>query len=88
MKDLGSGGSIRVEVALFATLRKYHPNKPETGAIWIDVPAGTTIDGLLEILAIPVGVTKQTFVSNRQKDGDYVIQDGERVGIFPPIAGG
>ena len=85
---MGSGGSIRVEVALFATLRKYHPNKPETGAVWLEVPAGTTIDGLLEILGIQAEKTKQTFVSSRQRDGDYVIQDGERVGIFPPIAGG
>jgi molybdopterin converting factor small subunit len=75
-------------VALFATLRKYHPNSPETGAVWLDVPTGTTIDGLLEILSIPADQMKQTFVSSRQQNGDYVIADGERVGIFPPIAGG
>lgn len=83
-----SGGTIRVQVALFATLRKYHPDKPETGPVWLDVPAGTTIDALLEVLGIPAEQTKQTFVSSRQRKGDYVIEDGARVGIFPPIAGG
>ena len=85
---MGTDGFIRVEVALFATLRKYHPHKPETGAIWLDVPVGTTIDEVLTIMNIPVEQTKQAFVSSRQRKGDYVIQDGERVGIFPPIAGG
>jgi molybdopterin converting factor small subunit len=75
-------------VELFATLRKYHPNKLEPGAFQLDVPVGITIAELLAILKIPAGQAKQAFVSNRQRKGDYVLQDGERIGIFPPIAGG
>ncbi len=83
-----AGGSITIEVALFATLRKYHPAGPDTGAVRMDVPQGTTVRDLLEILGIPAAQAKQAFINNRQTADDQVIEEGQRVGIFPPIAGG
>ena len=77
-----------IEVALFATLRKYGPSGGGSSAFWLDVPAGTTVDNLLELLGIPVTETKQAFVNSLRQEGDYVLQDNERVAIFPPIAGG
>ena len=68
-------GLIAVEVALFASLRKYRPANGESGSPWLDVPQGTTIDQLVEILGIPATETKQTFVSNRHQEGNYVLQD-------------
>ena len=54
----------------------------------MSVPQGTTIDNVLEILGIPAAEMKQTFVNGLYQQGDYVLQDKERVAIFPPIAGG
>jgi molybdopterin converting factor small subunit len=54
----------------------------------LDVPEGTTVDTLLELLGIPAAETQQTFVNRRHQEGDYVLQDRERAAIFPPIAGG
>ena len=81
-------GSIAIEVALFATLRKYSPARDESSASWLDVPEGTTVDELLEMLGIPASEAKQTFVNSLHQEGGYVLQDKERVAIFPPIAGG
>jgi len=79
---------IAIEVALFATLRKYAPSEGGSGAFWLDVPEGTTVDTLLELLGIPAAEAKQMFVNRRHQEGDYVLQDQERAAIFPPIAGG
>ena len=79
---------IEIEVALFATLRMYSPVKGEKGAFRLEVPDGTTVEGLLERLSIPENEAKQTFVNNLRQEGRYVLRDKERVAIFPPIAGG
>ena len=79
---------ISIEVALFATLRKYRLGGGGSSAFWLDVPDGTTVDTLLELLGIPAAETQQTFVNRRHQEGDYVLQDRERAAIFPPIAGG
>ena len=79
---------IAVEVALFANLRKYHPDGEDGGAFRMEVPEGTTLDGLLELLSIPDTEMKQTFINSLRQRGGYVLQSDERVAIFPPIAGG
>lgn len=79
---------IAIEVALFATLRRYRPNRDHSDAFWLDAPEGTTIDELLEMLGIPATEMKQTFVNSLRQEGEYVLQDKDRIAIFPPIAGG
>ena len=78
---------ISVEVAVFATLRRYRPDG-DGGAFWLDVPQGTTVDDLVDMLGIPASEMKQTFVDSVRQEGGHVLKDKERVAIFPPIAGG
>ncbi len=85
---MGTADSIEVEVALFATLRKYRPDAGDTSAFRLDVPGGTTVDGLMGILGIPATETKQVFAGSQRREGAYVLQADERVAIFPPVAGG
>ncbi len=76
-----------IEVSLYATLRK-HRSEGEGGSFQMDVPAGTTVDGLLAMLGITAEEMKQTYVDSLRQEGGYVLKDGERVAVFPPIAGG
>ena len=85
---MGTAGSIELEVALFATLRKYRPDGGDTSAFRLAVPEGTTVDGLMRILGIPATETKQVFAGSQRREGAYVLQADERVAIFPPVAGG
>ena len=85
---MGTAGSIELEVALFATLRRYRPAQGDTSAFRLDVPEGTTVDGLMGILGIPANETKQVFAGSQRREGAYVLRAGERVAIFPPVAGG
>ena len=80
---------IRVEVRLYATLRKYQPERKVGEALVCKLAEGTILQKLLEKeLGIPPGEVKTVFVNGVSRSSDYVLADGDRVGIFPPIAGG
>jgi len=79
---------IKVEVALFATLSKYNPAGESTEPFTLQFPEGSTVEDVLKRLQIPPQESKQVFVDSHRRDRDYVLKEGERVAIFPPIAGG
>ena len=91
---------IRVEVRLYATLKKYHPStssghRPEGKnsepgeALVCELAEGTTVQKFLEKeLGVPPGEVKIVFVNGVSRSFDHVLADGDRVGIFPPVAGG
>ena len=80
---------IRVEARLYATLRKYHPGGEVGEALVRELAEGTTVQKLLEgELGVPPGEVKTVFVNGVSRSFDHVLSDGDRVGIFPPVAGG
>ena len=80
---------IRVEARLYATLRKYHPEIKIGEALVRELAEGTTVQQLLEDeLGVPPDEVKTVFVNGLSRDFDHVLADGDRVGIFPPVAGG
>ncbi len=83
---------IRVEARLYATLRKYQPEgkSSEPGeALVCELGEGTTVQEFLEKeLGVPPGEVKSVFVNGVSRSFDHVLSDGDRVGIFPPVAGG
>jgi molybdopterin converting factor small subunit len=79
---------IRVEVRLYATLRKYQPERKVGEALVCELAEGTILQKLEKELGIPPGEVKTAFVNGVSRRSDYVLADGDRVGIFPPIAGG
>lgn len=54
----------------------------------MEVGEGTTIQGLLDRLDIPPDIPKLIFLNGTHARADTVLKDGDRVGVFPPIAGG
>ena len=75
---------MRIEVQCFATLAVH---SPKDGSM--DVDHGTRIDDLLEHLGIPAEEVRLVFINGKNRaDWSYGIQDGDRVGIFPPVGGG
>lgn len=79
---------ITLEVVLFATLRKYNPHGKSSDPFKMEMPEGSTVEDLLRELKIPPRESKQVFVNSLRQEKEYKLQDGERVAIFPPIAGG
>ncbi len=79
---------MRVEVRLYATLRKYASTVRPGEPLSLEMPTGTTLGGLLAQLGIPAEELKTAFVNNLRREEDYLLQEGDRVALFPPVAGG
>ena len=79
---------VVARVRLYATLRRYAPHVEVGKAFELDLPLGSTIADLTRRLQIGPDEIKLTFVNSVQQDADYIIVDGDEVGMFPAIAGG
>jgi molybdopterin converting factor small subunit len=80
---------IKIEIRLYATLRRYRPELKAGEPLFINIDEGTTVKQLLEEqLGIPTEVVKTVFVNGIYRDLNQVLVEGDRVGIFPPVGGG
>ena len=79
---------MTIHLALFAYLSQYQPDgQSGRHARPIDVADGTTVGELIALLRLPDG-PRAVFVDGRHAADDRPLSDGERLAIFPPIAGG
>jgi len=77
-----------VQVRLFATLRRYFPDLQLGEPITVVLPDGATVGQLIEHLKVPIEEVKIVFVNNIVRDMESTLEDGDVVGIFPPVGGG
>lgn len=77
----------RIELRLFGHLRDYLPSPGDPG-VWIEVEDGVTVQDLVERLGIPPKDPKIILLNGLHADLNVVLNEGDRVSIFPPIAGG
>jgi len=79
---------ITVRVKLFATLRRHYPDMGIGEAMPVELPDGATIGQLIEHLSVPANEVKVVFVNGIVQQEEYALNDGDEVGIFPPVGGG
>ncbi|OGL39543.1 MAG: hypothetical protein A3C43_10920 [Candidatus Schekmanbacteria bacterium RIFCSPHIGHO2_02_FULL_38_11] len=77
-----------IEVRTYATLLKYLPGLDLKEGKKISAKEGLTIQGLLHQLGIPEKETKIIIVNGVHAELSCLLKDGDRVAIFPPVAGG
>ena len=81
-----------VRVKLFAMLRDKLPAGSDGESVEVDMPAGATPRDVIERLAIPPGMAHLVMIEGRHlvpaEVRQHVLQPGEVLAIFPPIAGG
>jgi molybdopterin converting factor small subunit len=78
----------RVEVYIYAMLRRYKPNLRPGQPVTANLAESATLADLLTAVGIPAEETKQTFVNGISRGLEWQLCDGDRVALFPPIAGG
>lgn len=79
---------MKVRVKLFATLSRYAVGV-QPGTAWeVELPEGATLQDLIDHLRIPSEEARVAFVNGLSRSMDWVLQPGDEVGVFPPIAGG
>jgi molybdopterin converting factor subunit 1 len=85
-----NGTAVTARVLAFARLRELLG----FGERYVDVPNGTTVDGLWALLAAGVpqlaGLRASTrFARNGQLvDGSAVVNAGDEIALLPPVGGG
>lgn len=73
-----------ITLKLFASLRTYAPENAERFAI----TPGATVEDVVRRLQIPSKDAKLIFINSVRRDLSAPLQDGDRLGIFPPVGGG
>jgi molybdopterin converting factor small subunit len=80
---------MKIQLILFASLARFLPNPEGAGfPKLVEIEEGTTIEGLLNRLKIPQKQSKIIFLNGIHAEGTTVLKEGDRLGIFPPLAGG
>ncbi len=79
---------MRVEVRLFATLRRYVPHLGVGEPLYVNVPEGATARDVLERLGVPPEEVKIIMRNNRQVDMDTRLEEGDRLAFIPAVGGG
>ncbi len=54
----------------------------------MEVGEGANVRQLLEQLKVPSDVVKIIFLNGAHAGTDATLKDGDRLGVFPPVAGG
>jgi molybdopterin converting factor small subunit len=79
---------MKVEVKLFANFRDYLPPGSDPYARLLDIEEGTTIQQVLQNLKVPPSMPMVFLVNGVYKPADEVLQPGDVLSVFPPVAGG
>ena len=79
---------MNVDLALFAYLADYQVDgRGGRDARHLELADGTTIAAVIEGLGLPAE-PRVVFVNGRHAEEDRALCEGDRLAIFPPVAGG
>ncbi len=78
-----------IEAKIFSTLRHYIPDSHRhlDGDKW-DILEGSTVAHVLEMLNLPEKEATILLVNGRNADRDRVLNEGDVLHVFGPMAGG
>jgi molybdopterin synthase sulfur carrier subunit len=79
---------MKVELHLYASFKNHLPEKNRENTFIMEIPDGTTIRELFSRLNIPPEAPKVIFLNGVHTKEDEVLKEGDRLGAFPPVAGG
>ncbi|MCF8054007.1 MAG: MoaD/ThiS family protein [Deltaproteobacteria bacterium] len=74
---------MRVKVKLFATLAK-----GRFGERGLELNASTTVLDVVNLVGVDSNDVALIFVNGRHSSFDYLLQEDDRLSLFPPIGGG
>jgi molybdopterin synthase sulfur carrier subunit len=78
---------MRIEVRVFATLRRFVPSAPE-GVLALDVPEGCKAADAIAKAGVDAREVHILMVNGVSSDPDRMLAEGDRLGLFPAVGGG
>lgn len=79
---------MKVEIRVFATLRRYLPTLGIGDPKIVEVKPGTTLDEIREMLDLPADEVKVIMRNNLHAEPNDEAKDGDRITYIPAVAGG
>jgi molybdopterin synthase sulfur carrier subunit len=81
-------GKITIEFRLFGPAAKYMPQSAGEGVCKLELERGTKVKELLDDLKIPLDLRRIVLVNGLDSNEETALEDGDRLAVFPPLAGG
>ncbi len=79
---------IAVEVRLYASLQEHVTGYEGGKPLSLSLIEGSDVSDVLKRLNIPPETTKLIVINGRQSSVETALADGDRLALFPPVAGG
>ncbi|HYB22074.1 MAG TPA: MoaD/ThiS family protein [Thermodesulfobacteriota bacterium] len=79
---------MKLEVKLFANFREFLPPGAEKYTCWLELEEGTSIGQVLQKLKIPDDIPMIALVNGLHRTFEDLLEPGDVLSIFPPVAGG
>lgn len=81
---------IRIVLRLIATLRPFMPANEDESSCELVIPAGTSVADVIQDLGVPEAVLAGSaiLINGRPGSADHVLSEGDRLTVFPAMAGG
>lgn len=79
---------MKIKLKLFATFREFLPEGNDGHSTMLEVPEKTTVDSVMLQLKLPQEIPKIILINGLQKTAAEVLNEGDTLSVFPPIAGG
>jgi sulfur carrier protein ThiS len=77
-----------VEVRVFSGLERFLEKKRFGEPFSVEIQEGSSLRDLLEQIGIPEDQVFTTLIDGKHREPDYILNEGERVSLFPPVGGG
>ena len=79
---------MKIEIHLFASLTQYMDHDVIEQGNMLEIDDGSKVRELLQKLKVPLESVKLVFINGIHGEIDASLQEGDRVGVFPPVGGG
>ena len=79
---------MKIELILYASLACHLPAERTGNSCVLEINEGSTVGDALASLNIPEDTPRILFVNGRHTKTDQSLAEGDRLAVFPPIAGG
>ena len=79
---------MRVSVRLHGILRRHHPGPDPHAPHEVEVAEHSVVRDLVSALGLPDDLILAASVNGEASEPDRPLNEGDRVSLFPPVAGG
>lgn len=79
---------MKVEVKLFASLRRFQSPEAQGGKVQVELEEGAIVQALLDSLGISGQEAEIILVNGLRTETDALLKEGDQVSLFPMLGGG